>query len=108
MSPAFYSKTIATTFKKGGVFYVLPDTETLQEAIPAYGLDSVEALAALEAAAPVLASNREDSEPTLSEGSTDERPAPEGAAYPGSAPEGAANQGSGNQGSAPDETAPGQ
>ena len=59
VSPAFYTKTIATTFRKGGVFYVLPDTETLQEAIPAYGLDSVEAIAALEAAA-LDPSKRED------------------------------------------------
>ncbi len=63
VSPAFYSKTVATTFKKGGVFYVLPDTETLQEAIPAYGLDSVEAIAALEAADPIV--------PSFDEGSAD-------------------------------------
>ncbi|HVY87496.1 MAG TPA: hypothetical protein VG942_01415, partial [Hyphomonadaceae bacterium] len=48
------AKVVAPTFRKsGGVFYVLPDTETLQEAIPAYGLNSVEAIAALEASDPV-------------------------------------------------------
>jgi hypothetical protein len=54
VSPTFYAKTVAPTFKKGGVFYVLPDTETLQQAIPAYGLNSVEAIRALEAADPVV------------------------------------------------------
>ncbi len=107
VSPAFYSKTIATTFKKGGVFYVLPDTETLQEAIPAYGLDSVEAIAALEAAA-LDAANRKDGEPVLNEGSAEERPAGEGSADEGSADEGSADEGSADEGSAPAETAPGQ
>jgi hypothetical protein len=60
VSPAFYAMTVATTFRKGGVFYVLPDTETLQEAIPAYGLNSVEAIAALEAADPVVPTNGGD------------------------------------------------
>jgi hypothetical protein len=37
VSPAFYTKVIASTFKKdGGVFYVLPDTMTLQYAFPAF------------------------------------------------------------------------
>lgn len=37
VSPTFYSKTIKPTFKKaGGVFYVLPDTISVQEAFPAF------------------------------------------------------------------------
>lgn len=37
VSSTFYSKTIKATFgKKGGVFYVLPDTITVQEAFPAF------------------------------------------------------------------------
>jgi hypothetical protein len=77
VSPAFYRKTIATTFKKGGVFYVLPDTEALQEAIPAYGLNSVEAIAALEAAAP-HATNPEDGKLASSdEGSATDTATPE-------------------------------
>ncbi|MEP7210233.1 MAG: hypothetical protein ABI740_05290 [Alphaproteobacteria bacterium] len=71
VSPIFYSKTVATTFKKGGVFYVLPDTDTLQEAIPAYGLNSVEAIAALQAAAPQSAI------PEDSESVADEESAPD-------------------------------
>ena len=37
VSSTFYSKTIKPIFgKKGGVFYVLPDTITVQEAFPAF------------------------------------------------------------------------
>jgi hypothetical protein len=36
VSPAFYSKIIRTTFKDGGVFYVLPDSMSLQAAFPAF------------------------------------------------------------------------
>jgi hypothetical protein len=76
VSPVFYSKTIATIFKKGGVFYVLPDTETLQEAIPAYGLDSVEAIAALEAVAPVVPTSSEDNASIAAEESASDATAP--------------------------------
>jgi hypothetical protein len=60
VTPTFYARTVAPTFRKGGVFYVLPDTETLQQAIPAYGLNSVEAIAALEAADPVVPPSFDD------------------------------------------------
>ena len=36
VSPAFYSKVVRPTFKKGGVFYVLPDSTPLQTAFPAF------------------------------------------------------------------------
>ncbi|HEX5008318.1 MAG TPA: hypothetical protein VFV70_14485, partial [Hyphomonadaceae bacterium] len=36
VSPGFYSKVVRPTFKKGGIFYVLPDTVPLQAAFPAY------------------------------------------------------------------------
>lgn len=36
VSPAFYSKVVRPTFKKGGVFYVLPDSTPLQAAFPAF------------------------------------------------------------------------
>jgi hypothetical protein len=36
VSPGFYSKIIRPTFRKGGVFYVLPDITPLQMAFPAY------------------------------------------------------------------------
>ena len=36
VSPAFYTKVVSPTFKEGGVFYVLPDTMTLQYAFPAF------------------------------------------------------------------------
>ena len=36
VSPTFYSKVIRPTFKKGGVFYVLPDSTPLQTAFPAF------------------------------------------------------------------------
>jgi hypothetical protein len=54
------------------VFYVLPDTETLQQAIPAYGLNSVEAIAALEAAAAAVANGEEQPD----EGSAPDTAAP--------------------------------
>ncbi|MDP3494305.1 MAG: hypothetical protein Q8R82_14425 [Hyphomonadaceae bacterium] len=38
VSPAFYKKVVAPLFKKGGVFYVLPDSMTVQEAFPSFGL----------------------------------------------------------------------
>jgi hypothetical protein len=76
VSPVFYSRTIATTFRKGGVFYVLPDTETLQQAIPAFGLNSVEAIAALGAAAPVVPIDREDGALSSDEGSAPDAATP--------------------------------
>jgi hypothetical protein len=36
VSPGFYSKVIRPTFKKGGVFYVLPDSGSIQTAFPAF------------------------------------------------------------------------
>jgi hypothetical protein len=36
VSPQFYSKVVRPTFKKGGVFYVLPDSLSLQAAFPAF------------------------------------------------------------------------
>ncbi len=36
VSSTFYSKTIRPTFRKGGVFYVLPDSVPLQTAFPAF------------------------------------------------------------------------
>jgi hypothetical protein len=36
VSPVFYSKVIRPTFKGGGVFYVLPDSISLQSAFPAF------------------------------------------------------------------------
>jgi hypothetical protein len=36
VSPGFYSKIVRPVFKKGGIFYVLPDTTPLQTALPAY------------------------------------------------------------------------
>lgn len=38
VSTAFYSKVVAPAFKRGGVFYILPETEPLQSAFPAFGL----------------------------------------------------------------------
>lgn len=38
VSPTFYKKVVAPLFKAdGGVFYVLPDTMTVQEALPGFG-----------------------------------------------------------------------
>jgi hypothetical protein len=36
VSSTFYKKVVSKVFKKGGVFYVLPDTMSLQEAFPGY------------------------------------------------------------------------
>jgi hypothetical protein len=38
VSATFYGKVVAPIFTKGGVFYVLPDSEPLEAAFPAYGL----------------------------------------------------------------------
>jgi hypothetical protein len=38
VSSAFYSKVVRTTFAKGGVFYVLPDSTPLQTAFPGFEL----------------------------------------------------------------------
>lgn len=39
VSPTFYSKIVAPLFKKGGVFYVLPDTETVRDAFPSFAAE---------------------------------------------------------------------
>ncbi len=36
VSPDFYKKVVAKIFKNGGIFYVLPDTMTAQEAFPGF------------------------------------------------------------------------
>jgi hypothetical protein len=36
VSPTFFSKIVKPLFKKGGVFYVLPDSETVREAFPSF------------------------------------------------------------------------
>ena len=36
VSKEFYAKVVNPTFEKGGVFYVLPDTKSLQDAFPAF------------------------------------------------------------------------
>lgn len=36
VSPGFYSRIVQPTFRKGGVFYVLPDSGALQTAFPAF------------------------------------------------------------------------
>lgn len=36
VSPTFYSKTVVPTFKKGGVFYVMPEIDTLRDAFPSF------------------------------------------------------------------------
>lgn len=36
VSSTFYKKVVSTVFKKGGVFYVLPDTITVAEAFPGF------------------------------------------------------------------------
>lgn len=47
VSPTFYKKVVAPLFKKeGGVFYVLPDTISVQEALPSFGAQ--QQVAALE------------------------------------------------------------
>lgn len=48
VSPTFYKKIVAPLFKKeGGVFYVLPDTITVQEALPGFAAE--QQVAAIEA-----------------------------------------------------------
>jgi hypothetical protein len=37
VSQEFYDKIVRTTFAKGGVFYVLPDNMTMDEAFPGFG-----------------------------------------------------------------------
>jgi len=50
VSPTFYKKVVAPLFKKeGGVFYVLPDTISVQEALPSFGAQ--QQVAAIEAEA---------------------------------------------------------
>lgn len=39
VSPTFFSKIVAPLFKKGGVFYVLPDTETVRDAFPSFAAE---------------------------------------------------------------------
>lgn len=41
VSADFYKKIVAKVFKNGGVFYVLPDTMTAQEAFPGYAPPAV-------------------------------------------------------------------
>ncbi|KRG64838.1 hypothetical protein ABB27_16140 [Stenotrophomonas terrae] len=36
LSPSFYEQVIAPTFERGGVFYILPETESLAEALPEF------------------------------------------------------------------------
>lgn len=36
MSPAFYEQVVSPTFARGGVFYVLPDEGSLEEAFPEF------------------------------------------------------------------------
>ena len=36
VSPAFYSKVVRPAFRKGGVFYVLPDSMSLKTAFPGF------------------------------------------------------------------------
>ena len=36
VSSTFYKKVVSTVFKKGGIFYVLPDTMSVQEAFPGF------------------------------------------------------------------------
>jgi hypothetical protein len=49
VSSTFYANTIRSTFgKKGGVFYVIPDSISLLDAFPAYEPPTPEAIAALE------------------------------------------------------------
>ena len=36
VSPTFYSKTVVPLFKKGGLFYVLPEIDTLRDAFPSF------------------------------------------------------------------------
>jgi hypothetical protein len=47
VSPTFYKKIVAPLFKKNGVFYVLPDTMSVQDALP--GFAAQQQVAALEA-----------------------------------------------------------
>ncbi len=37
VSPAFYKKVVSPLFKKGGIFYVLPDTISIADAFPGFG-----------------------------------------------------------------------
>lgn len=41
VSPEFYNQVVKTTFAKGGVFYVLPESMTLAEAFPGYASPSL-------------------------------------------------------------------
>ncbi len=45
VSPTFFGKVVAPVFRKGGVFYVLPDSEPVQETFPSFGLAREIALA---------------------------------------------------------------
>ena len=36
VSPEFYEKIIQSTFERGGVFYILPDADTLAETFPEF------------------------------------------------------------------------
>ena len=36
VSPAFYEQVVSPTFARGGVFYVLPDEGSLEEAFPEF------------------------------------------------------------------------
>ena len=50
VSPTFYTKVVKPLFRKGGVFYVLPDTLSLAEAFPSFGADVAAQIAADNAA----------------------------------------------------------
>jgi hypothetical protein len=45
VSPGFYKTVVNPTFKKGGIFYVLPDTQSLAEALP--GFDAPDRVASI-------------------------------------------------------------
>jgi len=43
VSPGFYDAVVRTTFERGGVFYVLPDTQTLEATFPEFARHQAEA-----------------------------------------------------------------
>ena len=36
VSPAFYEQIVHSTFEKGGVFYILPDKDSIAKTFPAF------------------------------------------------------------------------
>lgn len=51
VSPTFFTKIVAPVFKKGGVFYVLPDRGSVRETFPSFAIESEIASAARESGA---------------------------------------------------------